>query len=160
MPTGRAWAAPHYLHIAPHHYHRYADLPEVIQLLKCLSDIFCPDLVSKFRSVLAIIFHAIYGAVCIKLTHFSYDDGENTCTWSYDHHQIGNMTSLPLFSVRACNNGMRCMSFYILMHPNVKLVVRILTLSMSRANQLLTSRLYSWLETDCVRGCWSWSYWK
>ena len=51
--------------------------------------------------------------VFIQLTHFSYDDCENTCTWSFYHHQIGSMTHLPLSKVRSWNNGMRCMSFYI-----------------------------------------------
>ena len=35
---------------------------------------------------LSIIFHAIYGAVCIQLSHFSYDDCETGCTLSYYHH--------------------------------------------------------------------------
>ena len=33
---------------------------------------------------------------------------------SYYHHQIGSMNYYPLFRVRSWNNGMRCMSFYIL----------------------------------------------
>ena len=33
---------------------------------------------------------------------------------SYYHHQIGNMNYYPLFRVRSWNNGMRCMSLYIL----------------------------------------------
>ena len=53
-------------------------------------------------------------AVCIQLTHLSYDDCENVCTLFYLHHQIGSMTHLPLFRVRSWNNGMHCMSFYIL----------------------------------------------
>ena len=65
--------------------------------------------VSKIKSVLSI-FQAIYGAVCIQLTHFCYADCENTCTLSYYHHQIGRMTPLPLFRVRSWNNGMCCMS--------------------------------------------------
>ena len=36
------------------------------------------ECVSKIKSILSIIFHAIYGAVCIQFTHFSYDDCENT----------------------------------------------------------------------------------
>ena len=52
------------------------------------------------------------GAVCIQLTHLSYDF-DNTCTLSYYHHQIGNMTHLPLFRVRSWNNGMHSMPFYI-----------------------------------------------
>ena len=70
------------------------------------------------KSVLSIIFHAIYGAVPIKLTHFSCDDCENTCTLSCYHIQIGSMTHLLLLRVRSWNNGMRCMSFYILSNVN------------------------------------------
>ena len=44
----------------------------------------------QIKSILSIIFHEIYGAVCIQLTHFSYDDCEYTCSLSYHHHQIGN----------------------------------------------------------------------
>ena len=33
---------------------------------------------------------------------------------SYYHHQIGGVNYYPLFRVRSWNNGMRCMSFYIL----------------------------------------------
>ena len=36
-------------------------------------------------------------------------------TLSYDHHQIESMNYYPLFRVRSWSNGMRCMSFYILM---------------------------------------------
>ena len=36
-------------------------------------------------------------------------------TLSYYHHQIGSMDYYPLFRVRSWNNGVRCMSFYILM---------------------------------------------
>ena len=39
-------------------------------------------------------------------------------TLSYYHHQIGSMDYYPLFRVMAWNNGMRCMSFYILMGPS------------------------------------------
>ena len=46
---------------------------------------------------------------------FSRQWGLDTC-WclSYYHHQIGNMNYNPLFRVRSWNNGMRCMSLYIL----------------------------------------------
>ena len=46
------------------------------------------------------MFLAKNGAVCIQLTHFSYDDCENTCTCNlshYHHRQIGSMSYLPLF---------------------------------------------------------------
>ena len=35
-------------------------------------------------------------------------------TLSYNHHQIGSMNYYPLFMVRSWNNGIRCMSLYIL----------------------------------------------
>ena len=81
------------------------------------------EFVSKIKSILSVIFHSIYGVVCIRLTNFSYDDCENMRTLSYwqikmfnqyYHHQIGSKTHLLLFRVRSCNNGMRCFSFYIL----------------------------------------------
>ena len=37
------------------------------------------------------------------------------CTLCYYHHQIGSMNHYPLFRVRSWNNGMRCMSYYVLM---------------------------------------------
>ena len=45
---------------------------------------------------------------------FSCDDWENIYTLSYYHYQIGSMNYYPLFRVRSWNNGVRCMSFYIL----------------------------------------------
>ena len=55
-----------YLHITLPHYHHYAHLSEGNKLLRCFSDIFCLECVSMIRSVLSIIFHAIYGAVDLK----------------------------------------------------------------------------------------------
>ena len=55
-----------------------------------------------------------YMGLCIQLTHLSYDDCENTCTLSYYHHQIGSMTHLLLLRVRSWNNGIHCISFYVL----------------------------------------------
>ena len=71
--------------------------------------------VSKIKSVLPISLYAMHGVVRIQLTHFSYRDFENTYTLSWYQYQIGNMSHLPLFSVRSWNNGIRCMSFYSLM---------------------------------------------
>ena len=85
-----------YLHITLPHYHHYANLSESIEFVKCLSGTFCLECVSKIKSIIPIICHAIYGAVHIQLTHFSYHDNENTCTLSYYHHHIGCMTHLPL----------------------------------------------------------------
>ena len=101
------------LHFTLPHYHHYTDVPEGTELLNTCR-ILSVECVSNIKSILSIIFHAIYRVVCIQLTHFSYDDCENKWTLSY-HHQIGSMTQLTLFRVRSWNNGMRCMSFYILM---------------------------------------------
>ena len=40
--------------------------------------------------------------------------------FSYYHLQTGSMTYYPLFRVRSWNNGMRCMSFYILMNHKLR----------------------------------------
>ena len=101
-----------FLHIItlPHYYHS-ADVVEVIGSLKCLSGTFWR--VCKIKSIFSILFHAIYGAMCIQLTHLSYDDCAYTCTLSYCHHQIGNLNHLLLFTVKSWNNGMRCMCILI-----------------------------------------------
>ena len=103
------------LHSTLPHYNHYADLFEGIELLNACQIYFVSS-VSKIKSVPSITFRAIYGTVHIQLTHFCYDDCENTCIWSYYHHQIGSMTRLPLFRVRSWNNGMRCVSLYILLN--------------------------------------------
>ena len=53
-----------------------------------------------------------YTGLCVF--SLTYDHCENTCTLSYYHHQIGSMSHLSLYRVRSWNNGMHCMSFYIL----------------------------------------------
>ena len=70
---------------------------------------------------LSQLFSCNIWAVRIQLTHFSYNDCENTCKLSYYHHQIGIITHLPLFMVRSWKNGMHFMSFCILIF-NLKLI--------------------------------------
>ena len=94
------------------HYHHCANLSEGIELIKCLSDIFCR--VCKIKHILSVIHYAICGVVWFQFTHFPCDDWENIYTLSYYHHQIGSMNYYPLFRVMSWNNGVRCMSFYIL----------------------------------------------
>ena len=48
------------------------------------------ECVSKIESIIWIIFHSIYAAVCIELTHVSYGDA-NTCTLSCYHYRIGSI---------------------------------------------------------------------
>ena len=86
-------------------------LSEDIELIKCLSNIIFVSKIKKFYQ-LSI---TICGAMCFQFTHSLRDDWENIHTLSYYHNQIGSMNYYPLFMVRSWNNGMRCMSFYILM---------------------------------------------
>ena len=46
------------------------------------------DCVSKIKSILSVIVHAIFGSVCVQLTHSSYDDFGNMCTLSYYHYWL------------------------------------------------------------------------
>ena len=69
--------------------------------------------------------YTICGAVCFQFTHFCCDDWENIYTLSYYHHQILSMKYYPLFRVSSWNNGVRCMSFYILMRFNQYLYQRL-----------------------------------
>ena len=101
------------LYITSSHYHHCANLSEDNELIKCLSDIFCR--VCKIRHILSVIHYTIRGAVCFQFTHSLCDDWENKYTLSYYHNQIGNMNHYPLFRVRSWNNGVRCMSFSILL---------------------------------------------
>ena len=63
----------------------------------------CRPIWRSFNSLNYISCNIQYWAVCIQLIHFSFDHCENTCTWSYYHHQIGSITHLPLFRVRSWN---------------------------------------------------------
>ena len=105
------------LYSTPSLYHQCAKLSEDIELIKCLSDIFV-ECVSKIKHILSVIHYTIHyticGAVCFQFTHSPCDDWENIYTSTYYHHQIGSMNYYPLFRVRSWNNGVRCMSFYIL----------------------------------------------
>ena len=72
------------LYITLPYYHHYADLYECVEHLKYLSGTLCLECVYKLKWILSIIFHAIYGAVRIRLTHFSDDDDyENMCSFIY-----------------------------------------------------------------------------
>ena len=56
------------------------------------------------------------GAVCFQFIHFPCDDWENIYASSNYHLQIGSMNYYPLLRARLWNNGMRCMSLYVLKH--------------------------------------------
>ena len=66
-------------------------------------------------------------------------------TLSYYHHQIGSMTYYPLFRVRSWNNGMRCLSLYIL--------IDLLSIRFTY-NTTNNHKECSWLATDSLCGVW------
>ena len=61
------------LNITLIHYHHYADVSQGFEILTCLPGTFFLSVCLRL-SQLSIIFHAIFGAVCIQLTYLSYDD--------------------------------------------------------------------------------------
>ena len=56
-----------------------------------------------------------YMGLCVFNLPISLVMIERIYTLSYCHRQIGSMKYYPLFRVRSWNNGMRCMSLYILL---------------------------------------------
>ena len=71
------------LYRTPSHYHHCANFSEDIELIKCLSDIFCR--VCKIKHVLSVIHYTICGAVCFQFTHYPRGDWENIyILWPYD----------------------------------------------------------------------------
>ena len=63
------------LYITLSHYHHCANLSEDIELIKCLSDIFCQ--VCKIKHICSATHYTICGVVCFKLTHFLCDDWDD-----------------------------------------------------------------------------------
>ena len=69
------------LYSTPSHYHHCAKLSEGIELIECLSDVFCQ--VCKIKHILSVIHYTTCGAVCFQLTHSSCDDWENIYIYIY-----------------------------------------------------------------------------
>ena len=63
------------LYCTPFHYHHCANLSVGIELIKCLSDIFC--WVCKIEHILSVIHYTICVAVCFQFTHFSCNYWDN-----------------------------------------------------------------------------------
>ena len=74
-----------------------------------------PSVCLRLRQFSQLSLYSLYGAVCLQLTQFSCDDRENVyfILLSSSNRKY---ESLPLFRVRSWNNGMRCMSYYVLKH--------------------------------------------
>ena len=60
------------LYITLSHYHHCANLSEDIELIKCLSDIFCR--VCKIKHILSVVHFTLREAVCFRFTHFPCDE--------------------------------------------------------------------------------------
>ena len=113
------------LYITPSHYHNCANFIWTNKM-PVRYNLSCVWVRLSIFSQLSII----CGAVCFQFNHFFCDDWENIYTLSYHHHQIGSMNYYPLFRARSWNNGMRCMSFYILMIGNEAVTMHERRLSM------------------------------
>ena len=97
------------------YYHHSANLSEDIELLNI--EIFVIYILSSVWVRLSIFSQLSiiqYMGLCVFSLPISLVMIERIYTLSYWHHQIGNMNYYPLFRVRSWNNGMRCVSLYIL----------------------------------------------
>ena len=77
--------------------------------------IYFVECVSKIQHNFSVIYYTIYGAVCFQFTNSPCDDWENIHFVLSSSSNRNYMNYYPLFRVRSWNNGMRCMSLYILM---------------------------------------------
>ena len=111
-----------FLHITLSDYHHKADFSEITNYIKCW--VCSVECVSKIKSIISIIFYAIYGVVCFQLTHFCFDDCDNIFTFSYYHHQIGSINHKALLRIRPRDIGMQCMWFYVLMQIKITLIYK------------------------------------
>ena len=106
------------------HYHHCANLSEGIELIKYLSDIFCRVWVRlSIFSPLSIIQYLGLYVFSLPISVVMIERIYILCiyTLSYYHYQIGSMNYYPLFRVRSWNNGVRCVSFFILMEGIVNI---------------------------------------
>ena len=72
------------------------------------------ECVSKIKTILSSILYSVNGTVCLQLTQLSCDDRENVhfILLSSSNRKYESLTN----AVRSWNNGMRCMSYYVLMN--------------------------------------------
>ena len=101
------------LYITPSQCYHCANLSEDIELIKCLSDIFCR--VCKIEHILCYPAYNMWDCVFSVYPFPLWWLRDYIYTLSYYHNQSGSMNYYPLFRVREWNNSMCCMSLYILM---------------------------------------------
>ena len=102
------------LYITPPHYHHCANLSEGIELIKrpvryILSRVWVRLSIFSQLSIMWYMGLRVF-SLPISLVMI-----ERIYTLSCYHHQIGSMNYYPLLRVRSWNNGMRCISLYILL---------------------------------------------
>ena len=98
------------LYITPSHYHHCANLSEDIEPVRYI--LLSVWLRLSIFSQLSIIQYMGLWVFCLPMSLVII---ERIYTLYYYHHQIRSMNYYPLFRVRSWNNGMHCMSLYILM---------------------------------------------
>ena len=101
------------LHITPSHYHHCANLSEDISLIKWLSDIFCR--VSKIKHIMSVIHYTICVGLCVFGSPIPFWWLREYISSVLSSLSNRSMNYYPLLRIRSWNNGVRCMSFYIIM---------------------------------------------
>ena len=111
------------LHITPSHYHHCANFiwRHWIYKMSVRYNLSSVWVRLSIFSQLAIIQYV--GLCFFQFTHFLRDDWENIHTFSYYHNQIESINYYPLFRVRSWNNGIRCMSFDIIIESKTKYIL-------------------------------------
>ena len=102
------------LYITSCHYRHCANLSVDIGFMKCLPDIFCRVCEWDWAHSVSYPSFNIWGSMFSVYPISSWWLREYIALSYHHYHQIGGMNYYPLFRVRSWNNGMRCMSFYIL----------------------------------------------
>ena len=133
------------LYITPSNYHHCANLSGDIELIKCLSDIFCRVCEQDWAYSLSYPSYNIWDWVFSVYPPLVMI--ERIYTLSYNHHQIGNMNYYPLFEVRSWNNRIRCMSLYIL-----------ITIDMQNKKGSIFYWICRWRYDDMIQSCISQNY--
>ena len=140
-----------YLYITPSHYHHYANLSDDIELIKCLSDIFCRVCECDKAYALSYPLYNTWGCV-FSVYPFPLWWLREYIYLSYYHHQIGSMNYCPLFRVRSWNNGVRCVSFCILILAFVYLELPRggrLNIKMSRNRLIFNMGISNHVQISC-----------
>ena len=100
------------LYITPSHNHYCANLSEDIELEWNACQVYFVECVRL--GIFSQLYIIQYMGVCVFSSPIFVVMIERIYTLSYHHHEIGSMNYYPLLRVRSWNNGMRCISLYIL----------------------------------------------